>query len=125
MFVLKNFNGEDLEIFFDIFAELGIKEIEADYMGQGETEEFNVYCWSEENEEIDIKDNTKYPENYREYINNNYDGSLARYLDSFMRNCIPIDYKENFGSFGVIKFKMDERDYEIIKFEYSGSLEDF
>lgn len=125
MFILKNFNEEDLEIFFDIFTELGITEIEADYMGQGNTEEFNFYCWTQENEELDVTDNTECPNKHKEYIQNNHDGNLSKYLNQFLRSCIPLDYKDNFGSFGMIKFKMEERDYEIIKFEYSSSLEDY
>lgn len=123
MFVLKNFNDQDLEIFFDVFTDLGIVEIEADYMGQGDLEEFNFYCWSEENDEIEITDNTECFEKHKEYIRDNHSGSLSKYLNTFLRSCIPLDYKDNFGSFGVIKFKMEERDYEIIKFEYSGNLE--
>lgn len=123
MFILKNFNEEDLETFFDIFSELGIIEIEADYMGQGNSEEFNFYCWTQESEELDITDNTEYPDKYKDYVNNNHSGSLLKYLNQFLRSCIPLDYKDNFGSFGMIKFKMEERDYEIIKFEYSGLLE--
>lgn len=123
MFIVKNFCEEDLEIFFDVFGSLGIIEIEADYMGQDDLEEFNYFCWNNENEEVEITDKTICLENHRAYVDKNHDGSLSKYLDSFLRACIPLDYKEKTGSFGMIKFKMPERDYEIIKFEYSEKLE--
>lgn len=122
MFVIKNFCEEDLEIFFNLFHSLGIVEIEADYMGQDELEEFNFYCWNDESEEVPITEQTVFDNSYKEYIQNKHSGSLPGFLDSFLRSCIPIDYKDKFGSFGMIKFKMEERDYEIIKFEYSERL---
>lgn len=125
MFVVKNFDNEELETFFDIFSALGVIEVEADYMGQGQQEEFNFYCWNNNNEEIEITNEIKLDAKHKIFIEEKHSGSLTTYIEAFLKNCIPLDYKDNHGSFGVIKFKMQERDYEIIKFEYSESLESF
>jgi hypothetical protein len=121
MFVIKEFKNEELEEFFDIISEIGIVEIEADWAAQNNFEEFNFFCWNSKNEEIDINESLLLNDNYSKIILSHT--NLFNYLNKFLMGCIPMDYKEKFGSFGIIKFKIKDRDYEIIKFDYSELLD--
>jgi hypothetical protein len=121
MFVIKDFKSSDLDEFFDIFKEIGIVEIQADWAAQNNFEEFNSFCWNSDNEDIEIHDALVSNQKHIETIS--LHNGLPFYLEKFLKSCIPINYKDDFGSFGFIKFKIEERDYEIIKFEYSKNLD--
>ena len=122
MFVFKEFAEDDLDRFFDIFKEIGITEIEAEYSAQGDIEEFDYYCWNQDNEDVIMHDDLLKNQSHKVFINSKCEKGLNAFLGRFLKSCIPIDYKEKFGSFGFIKFKIEERDYEIIKFEYPNIL---
>lgn len=121
MFVIKDFKSNELEEFFDIFKEIGIVEIQADWAAQNNFEEFNSICWNSDNEDVEICDSLISNQHHIKIISEHE--SLSFYLEKFLKSCIPINYKDDFGSFGFIKFKIEERDYEIIKFEYSKNLD--
>lgn len=121
MFVIKEFKNEELETFFDLFQELGIIEIEADWAAQGNFEEFSSICWNNNNEDVELSDSLITKKEHIDFISRG--PGIISYLDSFLKSCIPSNYRENFGSFGFIKFKILERDYEIVKFEYSRDLD--
>jgi hypothetical protein len=121
MFVIKDFKNEDLEEFFNIFKEIGVTEIQADWAAQNNFEEFSFICWNNQNEDIDVDDSLLKNSQHIDIVSRHK--GLICYLDGFLKSCIPINYKDNFGSFGFIKFKIEERDYEIIKFEYSQNLD--
>lgn len=123
MFILKDFKDEDLEKFFEIFKQLGVVEVSADWATQGEFEEFSSYCWTADNEDLELTNVVVQNQDHSNHINNSSSG-IVEFLDNFLKSCIPSNYKENFGSFGFIKFKIEEKDYEIIKFEYSKCLDD-
>lgn len=123
MFILKDFSDYELEKFFEIFKGLGVVEIEADWAAQGDFEEFSSCCWTADNEDLELNDSMILNIDHTQHINNSSSG-IVNFLDNFLKNCIPSNYKDNFGSFGFIKFKIDEKDYEIIKFEYSRDLDD-
>jgi len=123
MFIIKDFGQSDLDKFFEIFKELGIVEIEADWAAQGDFEEFNSCCWSADSEDIILDDSMIKNQNHVEHIKNSSSG-IVEFLDGFLKSCIPINYKDQFGSFGFIKFKIEEKDYEIVKFEYSRFLDE-
>ena len=55
MFILKDFSDHELEKFFEIFKELGVVEVEADWAAQGDFEEFSSCCWTADNEDLELK----------------------------------------------------------------------
>jgi hypothetical protein len=127
MFILKDFSNDDLEKFFEIFKELGVIEIEADWAAQGNFEEFSSHCWILDDcgitDDLELSTVTVKNQDHSNHINNSSSG-IVEFLDNFLKSCIPSNYKENLGSFGFIKFKIEEKDYEIVKFEYSRNLDD-